>query len=135
MADPTGGGGGSAAQPVSAQPDTSEIGGLTVQLVGAGKGRNKQTSGIWKHVVEFTPHALRRERQVHGENRKYEKLGLQGDVWRIRQQKLDKNLQIGFGEIAVGFGLILLLLVRGCWLLGMWGPILDLTYNPTFPST
>ena len=62
MADPTGGGSSGAqpvsvqpAQPVSAQPDTLQIGGLTVQLVGAGKGRHRQTSGIWKHVVEFTP--------------------------------------------------------------------------------
>ena len=63
MADPTGGGGSATqpvsaqqpAQPVSAQPDTLQIGGLTVQLVGAGKGRHRQTSGIWKHVVEFTP--------------------------------------------------------------------------------
>ena len=54
MADPTSGGG-SAAQPVSAQPDTLQIGGLTVQLVSAGKGRHRQTSGIWKYVVEFTP--------------------------------------------------------------------------------
>ena len=62
MADSTGGGG-SAAQPVSAQPaqpvsvrpDMLQIGGLTVRLVGAGKGRHSQTSGIWKHVVEFTP--------------------------------------------------------------------------------
>ena len=62
MADPTGGGGSAAqpvsaqpAQPVSAQPDTLQIGGPTVQLVGAGKGRHRQTAGIWKHVVEFTP--------------------------------------------------------------------------------
>ena len=62
MADPTGGGSSAAqpvsaqpAQPVSAQPDTLQIGGLTVQVVGAGKGRHRQTSGIWKHVVEFTP--------------------------------------------------------------------------------
>ena len=61
MADPTGGGGSAAqlvsaqpAQPVSAQPDTLQIGGLAVQLVGAGKGSHRQTSGIWKHVVEFT---------------------------------------------------------------------------------
>ena len=63
MADPTGGGGSAAqpvsaqpAQPVSAQPDTLlQIGGLTIQLVGAEKGRHRQTSGIWKHIVEFTP--------------------------------------------------------------------------------
>ena len=62
MADPTGGSGPAAqpvsaqpAQPVSAQPDTLQIGGLTLQLVGAGKGRHWQTAGIWKHVVEFTP--------------------------------------------------------------------------------
>ena len=62
MVDPTGGGGSAAqpvsaqpAQPVSTQPDTLQIGGLTVQLVGAGKGRHRQTSGIWKHVVEITP--------------------------------------------------------------------------------
>ncbi|CAM9258714.1 unnamed protein product, partial [Pylaiella littoralis] len=55
MADPTGGG---AAQPVSQPTEPSSrliIGGVPVQVVGAGKGRSKQTSAIWKHVVEFTP--------------------------------------------------------------------------------
>ena len=42
--------------PEAQPPDTSfKVNGVTVRPVGAGKKKKKQTSSIWKHVVEFTP--------------------------------------------------------------------------------
>ena len=58
MSDPTGDGGSQPlSQPPDAQPpDTSfKVNGVTGQPIGAGTKRKKQTSSIWKHVVEFTP--------------------------------------------------------------------------------
>ena len=58
MSDPTGDGG---SQPLSQTPDAQspdtsfKVNGVTVQPIGAGTKRKKQTSSIWKHVVEFTP--------------------------------------------------------------------------------
>ena len=58
MSDPTGDAG---SQPLSQTPDAQppdtsfEVNGVTVQPIGAGTKRKKQTSSIWKHVVAFTP--------------------------------------------------------------------------------
>jgi len=31
------------------------VGNTVVKVVGAGVGKNKQTSGVWKYVIEFEP--------------------------------------------------------------------------------
>ena len=50
--------------PEAQPPDTSfKVNGVTVRPVGAGKKKKKQTSSIWKHVVEFTP-ATRDDKNV-----------------------------------------------------------------------
>lgn len=46
---------GSAHEQQSAEGPTLSVGTEAVTAVGAGVGRNKQTSGIWKLVVEFAP--------------------------------------------------------------------------------
>ena len=72
MADPTGGDGGSTSQPVSAQPESAQpdmlqIGGLTVLLVGAGKGRHRQTLRDLEACIGVrATNGGRRGRQVHG---------------------------------------------------------------------
>ena len=50
-------GGGSASEPPAQPRPSFAISGTPVNNMGAGVGRNKQTSGIWKYCVEFEPAA------------------------------------------------------------------------------